>query len=276
MRALRSPRPVATLPALDTVAYCRVSTEEQAREDRTSLQDQQDGIGRLAARLRRTVGEVFEDAGVSGGTAEDRPGFMALLAFCRAHPRPRRAPGYVLVLNDSRWGRFENPEEATYWRVDLEKHAGWVVRFAEADDTDDRTARGILRSLYSAQASAYREQIKANARRGVRNLARDRLRHWAVEQRAQPALEATAAKGDGWRSADDADEIQAAVERALEQLSPRQREIVLLRWHRGLTYEEIGTELGIATGTASAHMQRAIAALRRVLLPAMARTGARG
>ena len=53
--------------------------------------------------------------------------------------------------------------------------------------------------------------------------------------------------------------------RALEMLSPRQRAIVLLRWKRRLTYEQIGAELGIAPGTASAHMQRAIGQLKALV-----------
>ena len=102
----------------------------------------------------------------------------------------------------------------------------------------------------------------------VRNLARDRLRHRAVEQRPHPHLETPHIVQTGPILADesaDVDELQAAVQRALETLSPRQREIVLLRWRRQLTYEQIGAELGIAPGTASAHMQRAIGQLRAML-----------
>ena len=57
----------------------------------------------------------------------------------------------------------------------------------------------------------------------------------------------------------------AAVMLALETLSPRQREILLLRWRHQLTYEQISAKLGIAPGTASTHMQRAIAHLKRML-----------
>jgi RNA polymerase sigma factor (sigma-70 family) len=64
---------------------------------------------------------------------------------------------------------------------------------------------------------------------------------------------------------EEPDHLQTAIECALESLSPRQREIVLLRWKRQLTYEQIGAELGISPSTASAHMQRAIAQLRLVL-----------
>jgi RNA polymerase sigma factor (sigma-70 family) len=70
---------------------------------------------------------------------------------------------------------------------------------------------------------------------------------------------------------EDTDDLQAVVQRALETLSPRQREIVLLRWKRQLTYEQIGAELGIAPGTVSAHMQRAIGQLK-LLLPRLSGT----
>jgi RNA polymerase sigma-70 factor (ECF subfamily) len=102
----------------------------------------------------------------------------------------------------------------------------------------------------------------------VRNLARDRLRHRAVEDRPHPYFETPHVVDAGplmVEEAEDADEIQAAVQRALELLSERQREIVVLRWRRQLTYQQIGTELGIAPGTASAHMQRAMAQLRQLL-----------
>lgn len=158
-----------TTPA--AIGYVRVSREEQARDDRTSLATQREQIAVLAAQRRLELSEIFADPGVSGGTAEDRPGFMALVRFCEANRRPARHPGTVVVLNDSRWGRFDDPEESTYWRMHLKKHFGWVVRFVEGDDTEDATARPILRSLYSAQASAYREQIRRNARRGARGTA---------------------------------------------------------------------------------------------------------
>lgn len=102
----------------------------------------------------------------------------------------------------------------------------------------------------------------------VRNLARDRLRHRAVEQRPHPHLETPHLVQPApllLEETEDVGQLQAAVQRALETLSPRQREIVLLRWRRQLTYEQIGAELGIAPGTASAHMQRAIGQLRALL-----------
>jgi RNA polymerase sigma factor (sigma-70 family) len=103
----------------------------------------------------------------------------------------------------------------------------------------------------------------------LRNLARDRLRHRAVEQRPHPHLEISHVVQAGPLLAEEGekpDDLQIAVLSALETLSPRQKEIVLLRWRRQLTYDQIGAELGIAPSTASAHMQRAIAQLK-LLVP---------
>lgn len=162
----RAPFPAPTPPA---IGYLRVSTEGQARDDRASLPQQEAAIRALAKRRGFELGALFTDPGVSGGSAA-RPAFQALLAYCASAPRDGQDPGYVLVLNDSRWGRFENPEEATYWRVHLQRH-GWLVCFAEGDDTQDALARGVLRAIHSTTASAYREQLKANVQRGVRGSA---------------------------------------------------------------------------------------------------------
>ena len=151
------------------VAYTRVSKEEQAREGKASLGQQRDAVRVLAERLGVAVGDVFEDAGKSGGTA-NRPAFQALLRHCEEHRQPDIRPGFVLVLNDTRWGRFANPEEAAYWRVHLAKH-GWIVRYSESDDSDDPTARTVMRAIGSATSTDYLVKIKANAKRGARGTA---------------------------------------------------------------------------------------------------------
>lgn len=163
---------VPTIPDISgtaTIGYVRVSTEDQATERKTSLADQRAALTLLAGQLGRQLDQVFEDAGASGATAEGRRGFSALVAFCRMHARSPRAPGTVLVLNDSRWGRFRDPEEATYWRVELRRH-GWLVRFAEGD-TGDATTRPIERAIHQLTSSQHREAIRANAKRGARGTA---------------------------------------------------------------------------------------------------------
>jgi DNA invertase Pin-like site-specific DNA recombinase len=163
-----SAQAVTDLSRVQCVGYLRVSTTQQATEDRTSLADQRAAIEAAASRRGLTVGAWFTDAGVSGAAVEKRDGFSALVQSCERHPRTD--PGFVLALNDSRWGRFEDPEEGTYWRQHL-KRFGWLVFFAEGDDTTDEMARGVLRFVGQAEASKYRKQLQANTRRGMKGTA---------------------------------------------------------------------------------------------------------
>lgn len=147
------------------IGYVRVSSEQQAGEKQTSLTDQRDAITALAGRLGVQLVEVFEDAGFSGATIAKRPALRELIAHCGAHQQPASAPGYVLVLNDSRFGRFDDPDEAAHLRFALKAH-GWLVRFAEADDIQDPSLRHIMRAVGGAQASEYRRNLRANTTRG--------------------------------------------------------------------------------------------------------------
>lgn len=161
---------IIDLTGIDCVAYVRVSTEAQAGEKQTSLADQQAAVYALAGKLGRSVGHVFEDAGYSGATMDQRPAMQSLVESCVAAPRTKKHPGYVVVLNDSRWGRFPDSEESTYWRVHLAKR-GWIVRFAEGDDVQDKTLRPVLRAMSQTQATLYRDALKANVLRGTRGTA---------------------------------------------------------------------------------------------------------
>lgn len=155
---------------MDCCGYLRVSTDRQAGEKQTSLADQQRAIEGLAAKLGRSVERWYRDEGASGATVEKRPQLRALLADCLAEPRPRTRPGYVLVLNDSRWGRFPNPDQAAALRFQLDQ-AGWLVRFVEGDESEDPTFRHVMRAIGGAQASEYRRNVQRNARRGSRGIA---------------------------------------------------------------------------------------------------------
>jgi DNA invertase Pin-like site-specific DNA recombinase len=164
-----------TLADVTCIGYARVSTEQQAGEAQTSLADQQRAIEALAAKLGVSVGRWYRDEGASGATVEQRPALMQLLADCAANPR--KSPGLVLVLNDSRWGRFPDPEESTYWRYHLTR-MGWNVRFAEGDDTPDKLVRNILRSVVASTATQKRIDVQGNATRGSRGTAS--LGYWGT------------------------------------------------------------------------------------------------
>ena len=60
-------------------------------------------------------------------------------------------------------------------------------------------------------------------------------------------------------------EIAEAVREALETLPPRQRDVFILRHEEGLPMADVARRLGLAPGTAKAHLHRALAALRDAL-----------
>jgi len=64
----------------------------------------------------------------------------------------------------------------------------------------------------------------------------------------------------------DARELGAAIQRALDALSPRQRDVILLQW-RGASHQEIAATLGMALKTVSVHVNRALEAFREALGP---------
>lgn len=61
-------------------------------------------------------------------------------------------------------------------------------------------------------------------------------------------------------------ERRRALERGLEQLPDHQRQILVLRELSGLSYQEIGQELGLDLGTVRSRIARARMALRKILL----------
>lgn len=161
---------MSTLDGIRCCGYIRVSTERQAGEGLTSPADQRAAIEARAAKLGVTVGRWYQDE-ESGGSAEKRPALLRLVADCEASPRPAKTPGYVLALNDSRWGRFPDPEESAYWRTHLRKRCGWLVWFAENDDVVDPKLRTVMRAIVATQATQKREDVQGNARRGSRGTA---------------------------------------------------------------------------------------------------------
>lgn len=62
------------------------------------------------------------------------------------------------------------------------------------------------------------------------------------------------------------EELQAAIHRALDQLSEQQHTVLLLRWTQGMTYDEIATVLGISREAAKKHGARG----QKLILPLLA------
>jgi RNA polymerase sigma-70 factor (ECF subfamily) len=60
-------------------------------------------------------------------------------------------------------------------------------------------------------------------------------------------------------------DIAAAIQRAVDALPARVREVLLLKWQRGMTNAQVAESLGIARKTVEMHVTRAGRALRSLL-----------
>ena len=145
-----------------------------------------------------------------------------------------------------------------------------------------RVAYGILRdpdealdATHEAFARAWERWDQYDSQRPLRgwlhgivvHLALDQLRRRRVRRLALPILGRTASSLERTVEPDPADEVarRQIVERALDGLRPEVRATLVLRHFYGYDYAQIGTFLGISSGTVGSTLSRAHAAIRRRL-----------
>lgn len=95
----------------------------------------------------------------------------------------------------------------------------------------------------------------AYARRTLSNLHTDR---WRSRRREEPRAEVP-------ETAYSSDPVTTDLVRALQQLSPRERECVVLRHYLDLSEKDAAATLGVAVGTVKSSTSRGLAALRAAL-----------
>ena len=98
------------------------------------------------------------------------------------------------------------------------------------------------------------------------NLARD---HFRAVRRAPETVEVSDALELAVGAVAESNVLQAEMSACIlghvARLSPRQRQVVLLRHFGGLDHAEIARQLGVSDGAARVILHRAVAALRRSL-----------
>ena len=62
-------------------------------------------------------------------------------------------------------------------------------------------------------------------------------------------------------------ELEIEISKAIEQLSPRQKQVFILRHYEGLALKEIAEKLGLRIGSVKAHLFNATRMLRKLLTP---------
>ena len=138
--------------------YVRCSTEQQ--DD--SIDQQKREISKWADQGGYKVIRWFEDEGKSGTSFEKRP------AFVEMKNRVECDPGfeYVLVYDESRWGRAKRIRESSYWKVHFEKRGVKVVITNSGSNSGNNVGDFVIEAVESAEATEYSKKLSRSVLRG--------------------------------------------------------------------------------------------------------------
>jgi len=143
--------------------YVRMSTEHQ----KYSTTNQIAGIADYATRHGMTVVRTYVDEGRSGLSVDGR---VALQRLLRDVTEGHADFSCILVLDVSRWGRFQDVDEAAYLEY-LCRRAGIEIRYcAEPFDNDGSLASSIVKTLKRAMAGEYSRELSAKVFAGQAHL----------------------------------------------------------------------------------------------------------
>jgi DNA invertase Pin-like site-specific DNA recombinase len=95
--------------------YVRMSTDKQD----TSVGNQQAAIGAYAAAHQMLVVRSYRDEGKGGLDVAGRPALTRLLSDVQGGAFPCEA---ILVLDVSRWGRFQDVDESAFYEHLCRRH----------------------------------------------------------------------------------------------------------------------------------------------------------
>jgi DNA invertase Pin-like site-specific DNA recombinase len=158
---LRTEAQKVTLPVAQ---YLRMSTEHQ----KYSLDNQVASNREYAERNGFTVIRSYVDAGKSGLALKHREGLAQLLHDVTAEKQPYQA---ILVYDISRWGRFQDTDEAAYYEF-LCKKAGVPVYYCtETFANDGSMPSAIFKSLKRMMAGEYSRDLSAKVYQGAKRIA---------------------------------------------------------------------------------------------------------
>lgn len=147
---------------------------------------------------------------------------------------------------------------STDWAAVYEETYEDLVRFLYRLVWSDDRAHDLAQEAFVRALRHEPEQPRAWLYSVARNLARDEARSAMRRRRHLKLVEAESAERVAEDAAEEMErsERHQAVRRALEALSERDREALLL-WDAGLSYDEIAEQTGLARGAVGTTLSRA-------------------
>lgn len=139
---------------LRAAAYIRMSTAEQT----VSPQLQAEFLQHYAAHHGMSIVATYEDRGCSGLVARGRPGLQRLLVdVVSGHSEF----SVLLIYDVSRWGRYQNADEAGFYEYQCRRAGIRVVYCAEQFLNDGALMSQLLKSIKRSMAAEYSRELSA-------------------------------------------------------------------------------------------------------------------
>ncbi|MHA3793026.1 recombinase family protein [Sphingomonas sp. YL-JM2C] len=152
-------------PRVRAAEYVRMSTEHQ----KYSTDNQSSAIRRYADRRGYEIVRTYADEGKSGLNIEGRAALKCLLEDIE---QGRADFEVVLVYDVSRWGRFQDPDEAATYELRC-RRAGVAVHYcAEQFENDGSIGSSIIKTVKRAMAGEYSRELSVKVFAGQANLIR--------------------------------------------------------------------------------------------------------
>jgi len=138
--------------------YLRMSSDNQ----RYSTENQQNTISEYAQQHGYSIVASYIDAGKSGLSLKGRDALKQLLSDALAAQHSFDA---ILVLDVSRWGRFQNPDQAAHYEFLCRQAGVRVVYCAEPFGEDVAPITTIIKHLKRVMAGEYSRELSVKLAR---------------------------------------------------------------------------------------------------------------
>jgi DNA invertase Pin-like site-specific DNA recombinase len=183
-RYFEYPRPRRTIPtftggalltsaAIPVAQYVRASTERQ----QYSIDYQSKIISQYASAHGFEVVKTFSDEARSGLDLRYRPALRQLLAEVMGGLASFRL---ILVFDVSRWGRFQDTDEAAHYEY-VCKSAGIPIHYcAEQFSNEGRIADSLLKTLKRFMAGEFSRDLSERAAGGLNNIVTRGFKYGSV------------------------------------------------------------------------------------------------
>ncbi len=130
---------------------------------RYSIENQAAVIAAYAQMHNLSIVHTYRDEGESGLKIKNRPGLIQLLDDVRSG---QAEFDHILVYDVSRWGRFQDTDEAAYYEF-ICKQAGIKVAYcAEQFDNDGSIVSSIVKNIKRVMAAEFSRELSAKVHAG--------------------------------------------------------------------------------------------------------------